>query len=107
MAMNIAATAGDNAIKGKLVVASMIVPVNGRLIYLYANADLKSEADRQWAEKAVMAWRDVVVAANPRVEGPPGNTSIFDGVGRSALIGAIVGGCIGLFAMLFKKLRKS
>lgn len=107
MAMNVAAKADDKAIKGKIVVASMIVPTNGRLIYLYANADLKSEADRQWAEKAVKAWRDVVVAANPRVEGPPASTSIFDGVGRSMLIGAIVGAVGGLFAMLFKKMKKS
>ncbi len=86
--------------KEKIVVASMIVPVNGRLIYLYANADLKSEADRQWVEKAVKTWCDAVVAANPRVEGPPASTSIFDGVGRSAIIGAIVGALGGLFAML-------
>ncbi len=107
MAMNVAAKAGDNAIKGKIVVASMIVPVNGRLIYLYANADLKSEADRQWVEKAVKTWCDAVVAANPRVEGPPASTSIFDGVGRSAIIGAIVGALGGLFAMLYKKKCKS
>ena len=107
MAMNVAAKADDKAIKEKIVVASMIVPVNGRLIYLYANADLKSEADRQWAEKAVMTWRDAVVAANPRVEGPPVSTSIFDDVGRSAVIGAIVGALGGLFAILFKKMKKS
>lgn len=107
MAMNLAAKAGDNATKLKAVVASMVVPVNGRLIYLYANADLKSEADRKWAEQAVTKWRDAVVAANPRVEGPSASLSIFDGVGRSALIGAIAGACIGLFAMLSKKLRKS
>jgi hypothetical protein len=103
MAMNVAAKAGDQAVKSKMVTASMIVPVNGRLIYLYANADLKSEADRKWAEQSVTAWRDLVVAANPRVEGPAGSSSIFDGVGRSAIIGAILGGLGALFAMLFRK----
>lgn len=107
MAMNVAAKEGGNDAKLKAVVATMIVPTNGRLIYLYANADLKSEADRQWAEKAVMAWRNTVVAANPRVEGPPASNSIFDGVGRSTIIGAIVGAVGGLFAMLFKKMKKS
>ena len=107
MAMNVAAKEGGNDAKLKAVVATMIVPTNGRLIYLYANADLKSEADRQWAEKAVMAWRNAVVAANPRVEGPPASTSIFDGVGNSAVIGAIVGAVGGLLVMLFKKMKKS
>ncbi len=106
LAMNVAAKTSDNALKVKGVIASMIVPVNGRLIYLYANADFKSAADRQWAEQAVTAWRDAVVAANPRVEGPPAQTSIFDGVGRSTIIGAIVGALVGLFAMLFRKKSK-
>jgi hypothetical protein len=107
MAMNVEARAGDNANKLKGVIASMIVPINGRLVYLYANADFKSEADRQWAEKAVTGWRDAVLAANPRVEGPPASRSIFDGVGRSAIIGAIVGAIGGLVAMLLKKKRKA
>lgn len=107
MAMNVAAKEGGNDAKLKAVVATMIVPTNGRLIYLYANADFKSEADRQWAEKSVMAWRNAVVAANPRVEGPPASTSIFDGVGNSAVIGAIVGAVGGLLVMLFKKMKKS
>jgi len=107
MAMNLAAQSGDHAIKVKGVIASMIVPVNGRLIYLYANADFNSAADRQWAENAVTAWRDAVLAANPRVEGPPAHRSIFDGVGRSAIFGAIAGAIGGLVAMLLKKKRKT
>ncbi|WP_395716743.1 hypothetical protein [Prosthecobacter sp.] len=107
MAMNVEARAGDNTNKLKGVIASMIVPVNGRLIYLYANADFKSQADRQWAEKAVTDWRDAVLAANPRVEGPPASRSIFDGVGRSAIIGAIAGVIGGLVAMLLRKKRKA
>lgn len=106
MAMNVAAKTGDNAVKVKGVIASMIVPVNGRLIYLYANADFKSDAERKWAEKAVTGWRDAVLAANPRVEGPPASRSIFDGVGRSAIIGTIAGAVGGLVAMLRKKKRK-
>lgn len=106
LAMNVAAKAGGNTSKGKDVIASMIVPVNGRLIYLYSNAGYKSEVDRQWAEKAVTEWRDAVLAANPRVIGPPANRSIFDGVGRSAIIGAIAGAIGGLVIMLLKKKRK-
>jgi len=107
MALNFATKTGDTSTKSKGVIASMIVPVNGRLIYLYANADFHSEADRQWAEKAVTSWRDVVVASNPRLEGPPASTSIFDGIRRSTIIGAIVGALVGLIAMLFKKKSKA
>ncbi len=106
MAMNVAAKADDPTTKTKAVVASMIVPVNGRLIYLYANAEFKSEADRKWAEQAVTTWRDAVLAVNPRVEGPDASSSIFDGVGRSTIIGGIVGGLVALIAMLFKKKKK-
>lgn len=103
MAMNVAAKAGDRSIKAKALVASMIVPVNGRLIYLYANADFNSAADRTWAEQAVTGWRDAVVAANPRVEGPAAGGFDFGRISRSGAIGAIIGGVVALVAMLFKK----
>ncbi|WP_395749324.1 hypothetical protein [Prosthecobacter sp.] len=109
MALNVAAKSGDQNVKGKVVAASMIVPVNGRLIYLYANTDLKSEADRKWAEQSVTAWRDMVLAANPRVEGPAARSSIFKGVGRAAIVGAIIGGVgalVAVFAVLLRKKAK-
>ena len=106
MAMNVAMKAGDVDSKTRGVIAAVLVPVNGRLIYLYANSDYRSESDRQWAEKAVAAWRDAVVAANPRVEGPPGKFSIFNGTLRSALIGGMAGGVIGLVMALFRKFKK-
>ncbi len=107
MALNIAAKAGDKSVKSKLVIASMIVPVNGRLIYLYANADFNSAADRAWAEQAVTAWRDIVVAANPRVEGPKAGGFDFSRIGRSGLIGAVIGGVVALVMMLFKKKKQA
>ena len=81
----------------------MIVPVNGRLVFLYANADFNSVADRTWAEQAVTTWRDVVVAANPRVEGPAAVGFDFAKIGRSGLIGAFTGGLAVAIAMLLKK----
>lgn len=107
MALNVAAKAGEKTIKGKAVIASMIVPVNGRLIYLYANADFNSAADRVWAEKAVAGWRDAVVAANPRVEGPAAVGFDFGRVGRSGLIGAVIGGLVAGVAMLLKKKKQA
>lgn len=106
MAMNVAAKSADQAVKSKVVTASMIVPVNGRLIYFYAITDLKTDADRKWAEQAVTAWRDMVLAANPRVEGPAGRLSFSDGGGRAAIIGGIMGAVGALLAMLFRKKKK-
>ena len=106
MAMNVAIRAGEADSKTRGVIAAALVPVNGRLIYLYANSDYRSESDRQWTEKAVAAWRDAVVAANPRVEGPPAKASVFSGALRSALIGGAAGGVIGLVMALFRKFRK-
>lgn len=107
MAMNVATKTGNHTAKAKLVAAGMIVPVNGRLIYLYANTDFNSEADRAWAEQAVTAWRDIVVAANPRVEGPKAGGFDFGEVGRSGMVGGIVGGVAALIAMLFKKKKQA
>ena len=103
MAMKVAAQAGSSSTEAKLVVASIIVPVNGRLIYLYANADFRSEVDREWAESAATAWRDAIMVTNPRVEGPPAKTWIFDGSLRAGLIGALLGGVAWLFGWRPKK----
>jgi len=107
MAMKVNAKVGDHASESRIITAGIAVPVNGRLLYLYAVADFLAEEDRQWAEKTVSAWRDVVVAANPRVEGP--STAMFDWyqVGRSAGIGAVIGGLAGLFGWLAKKKKAS
>lgn len=107
MAMNIVAKAGTQATKDKVVVASMIVPANGRLIYLNANADFHSEADRVWAQQAVTAWRDAVLAANPRVAGPSAGGVDFTSLGRSGVIGAVIGGVAAAVAMLFKKKKQA
>lgn len=107
MAMKVNAKVGEKVETQKLVTAGMTIPVNGRLLYLYAVSDFDDNADREWAEKSVMAWRDTVLAANPRIEGP--SASLFDWyqVGRSAGIGAAIGGLVGLFSWLAKKKKAS
>lgn len=105
MALNAKVNVGGKIESSKNVTASMIVPVNGRMLFLYALSDYHTPEDRQWAEKAVSAWRDAVVAANPRIEGPPGGFD-FGQVGRTALIGGVCGGLIRLVSMLLKKFKK-
>jgi len=105
MVAKVVTTVGDETAEGKVVAAAMMVPVNGRLIYLYANSAFESDADRKWAEQAVTAWRDAVVAANPQVAGPPARPS-SRGVGRSALVGGLVGGLTAFLFVIFKNLKK-
>jgi len=96
----------DGGTPTKLIAAAMMTPVNGRLLNLYAYAEYGSEADRQWAEKAVTAWRDAIRDANPKVQGPSAGMFDFGRVGRSALTGGIIGAAVGLVAWLLKRKKK-
>lgn len=88
----------------KSVVASMMQPVNGRLLLFYATQPYASEADRKEAETSVKAWADAVFAANPQVKGPPAKRGLFDGVGRSGLIGAISGLVVAAVLVVKKRI---
>jgi hypothetical protein len=100
--LNVSTPKGTETMKS--VVASVTQPVNGRLVLLYATQPYASEADRKEAETSVKAWADAVFAANPQVKGPPARRGLFDGVGRSGLIGAIIGGLVGVVLMVKKKI---
>ena len=89
----------------KMVVAALMIPVNGRLINLYANATYRNDDDLTWVQNAVKSWRDSVVAANPRVQGPdyqPGGQGFmgFD-LGRITS-GMLIGAAVGLAIAIFK-----
>lgn len=102
LAMNVSAQGrGANLKPSRMVIACLILPVNGRLIYLYAMSDLHSPQDQQWAEEAAMTWRDRILAINERVAGPPpqrapASSRIVQGAARGAMIGAVVGIVIAL-----------
>ena len=102
MAMKVGVSTEKNREESRSVVACLMVPVNGRLVNLYATAPFHDKADQDQAETAVKAWRDSLVAANPRVEGPAGGFD-WTKVGRSGVIGAIVGGLAAGLAALFRK----
>jgi hypothetical protein len=88
------------------VVAAIVAPVNGRLLYFYSTSSYKEEGDRKWAEQAVAAWRDAVVAANPRVAGPAGGGFDFNASFQTGLISGVVGGLVGAFAWITKRSKK-
>jgi hypothetical protein len=105
MAMKLKAQGADGA-DPRNVVATLMVPVNGRMLSLYATRPYANNEDRLAAEKAVVAWRDAIVAANPRVAGSSG---WFDwgSVGRSVVIGAVIGGLLGLFKWLGNRAKRA
>lgn len=107
MAMKVNAKVGGEASEQRVVTAGMTMPVNGRLLYLYAVADFDDESDRKWAEHTVAVWRDAILAANPRVQGPSASLFDWNSVGRSALIGGAIGGLVGLVSWLTKKKKSS
>lgn len=61
------ADARDSVIIRRSLTARLLSPVNGRLFDFSATFPYDTEADRAATEKAVVAWRDAVVAANPSV----------------------------------------
>lgn len=103
MAMNVSSGNEAGTKPDRWVVAAIMVPVNGRLINLYANSPYGGEEDRIWAEQAVAAWRDAVVNANPRLAGPVGGGFDSTAAYRSGVIGGVIGGLVGGFLWLFKK----
>ncbi len=105
MAMNVGSGNEAGAKPDRWVVAAIMVPVNGRLINLYANSPYGDDEDRIWAEQAVAAWRDAVVNANPRIAGPAGGGFDPTAAFRSGVIGGVIGGLVGGFMWLFKKNR--
>lgn len=91
------------------VVACVIAPVTGRLLYFYHTLPYKAEPDQKAAEASVLKWAHAVAAANPSVEGPSGTKygGIFDGTARAAGIGAGVGLVIYLLRLGMKRFGKS
>lgn len=106
MAMKLGAGVGKGTAASKIVTAGIMCPVNGRLLNFYATSTYENEGDRQWAEKAVTAWRDSVRAANPRVEGPSARGGFLEGVGRSTVTGGVIGALVGL-AVWFMRRRSA
>jgi len=104
MALKVSMTTPKGPEVAKSVVACIMQPVNGRLLMFYSTKPYGSEEDRKKAEASVKEWAAATFAANPQVKGPPARRGIFDGSGRSALIGAIGGVVVAAILALKKKI---
>lgn len=86
-------------------VTATFVNVAGKVLFLYCYG---SQEDLEWTRSASKAWAEIVMASNSQ---PPSHSSDNRGfdwnrVLERGLIGAIVGGLMGLFAALFSRSKK-
>ncbi len=88
-----------------MVCGGALVLVNYQLLFMYSYSQYRDESDRRWVEQATSAWADAVRAANP--DDPKVAATASSGWGhgvlRTALIGAIIGGLVGLIGSLLRK----
>jgi hypothetical protein len=100
-----AVSAGDGS-KQTLVCAGALVMINYQLLFMYSYAHYHDSGDREWAEQATSAWADATRAANPNDPAVAAKVKhgFFGGsLLRNTIIGAIIGGIVGLFAKIFRK----
>jgi hypothetical protein len=89
------------------VIAVILTPVNGRLLFLYAASPYKEEEDRKWAKQAVSGWRDAVVSANPRIASRVKRRIDIGRSFQTALIaGAVAGIVAGAIKWAYKRFHK-
>lgn len=88
-----------------MVCGGALVLVNYQLLFMYSYSQYRDESDRRWVEQATSAWADAARAANPDDPKVAASTSSGWGSGvlRMALIGAIIGGFVGLIGSLLRK----
>jgi len=103
------AVSGVEGNGGRIVCAGSAALINHQIVYLYTYTDDTGPEARTWAEAAVSAWADAVRAANPddaavaaRADAMQSSLG-FPAIGRNALIGACVGGLLGLFFWLRRR----
>jgi hypothetical protein len=86
-------------------VTATIVNVAGKVLFLYCYG---AQKDLEWTRSASEAWAGIVMAGNSQPPSQSSDSGGFDWnrVLEKALIGAIVGGLMGLFAALFSRSKK-
>jgi len=109
MALKVQAS-GTNHLNDKVVVAALLTPVNGRLIDLHATGDYFSEEDHHWAEQSVSAWRNSILAANPRLQGPRAKDVLTKNLDPDAVrqgLVIVIGVALAAAALVYNRVRRS
>jgi hypothetical protein len=101
---------GENIGADVLAATTLFLHVKDKLLFLYVYGQ---ESDIEWTREAAKRWSTDIVAANPLSAAEQRAVERSDSIGidwsqvlEKALIGALVGGAIGLFSFLFRKRQK-
>lgn len=111
MFMTVGATVDGENIGADVVAAtSLFLHVKDKVLFLYVYGQ---ESELEWTREAAERWATDILAANPlsaaeqrAVERSDSISIDWSQVLEKALIGALVGGAIGLFSFLFRKRQK-
>jgi hypothetical protein len=89
------------------VITTTFVHLQGKVLFLYATAEKEG---LEWSQSQSKKWADSIIAANPsskeiaaRESGPSQFGFDWGRVLKTAEIGGIIGGIIGLISFLFKR----
>jgi hypothetical protein len=91
------------------VVTVSFVHLKGKVLFLYANAE---KSGLEWSRAESKKWANTIIAENPSM----GNVALreaaaakhgfnWTSVGKNAILGAVIGGIIGIFRMRNRKGR--
>jgi len=106
MTMNATVETGNDIARVKRVYSVMMMPVSGKLSYLYAEATLNKPADRLWTENALKTWRKSILEANLPAKVALKDRSFFDEIKMYPLMGGILGSAVSIFVILFQRAQK-
>jgi hypothetical protein len=94
-----------------LAATSLILHVRDKVLFLYVYG---TESDLEWTRNTAANWSTEIIDANPlstdeqRAVDKSGSAGIdWNRVLERTLIGALIGGVIGLLSLLFRKRRKT
>jgi hypothetical protein len=111
MFMTVGATIDGKDVDADIVAATtLFLHVKDKVLFLYVYGQ---ESELEWTRQAAERWATDILAANPSSAAEQRAVERSDSIGidwsqvlEKALIGALVGGAIGLFSFVFRKRKK-
>jgi hypothetical protein len=105
MSVPLRMNSGGQTVGVNASVAGAIAVVRNRLVLIYAYRAVNDDASIADLHARLDALVDQTQALNPSDPNLSTSTGLFKGVGRSALIGGVIGSLIGVFLMLIKRAK--
>jgi len=86
--------------------------LRGRLWYFGVRSEKDGPGELEWAKSTAKSWYASILAASPSdaetlAREERSGKSLFDGVGRAGIVGAVAGGIGALIAVIYAKRKKT